>query len=852
MQTNGLKTLALISVVFILFCTRPAEAASGISAANLDKATLRFEPNRGQAAPQFDFVSHGKGYTVQLSPTEAVIVLGQEQITMQVVGANESAQADAMEVLNTTVNYYLGNEPRQWQTGIPTYAKARYKNVYPGIDMVYYGNGKHLEYDLIVAPGADPQQIAFNFPEAQQLRVSRGGDLLITGQYGILQFHKPIIYQEVNGTRKPVAGNFAVAGTRAWFDIAQYDTQRTLVIDPDLAFSLYLGGSQTDQVLGIAADASSNLYVTGFTNSTDFLTINRAQQNFHYQSTKFGYTAAFVAKFDVNGNILYSTYFGGTNAGSNTQGNAIVVAAGNIYIAGRTDSTALPMVNPIQSTKLPANKPDHANAFVAKFDSTGNLMNSTYVGGNGTNPSNCLAGDEAFGIAVDTDNGNIYITGATDSSDLATSFAPPDCQSGFVLGMNFNNTAWLFADLIGTVSTNRGTGIALDRTPTSCQPASTTTAINLYVTGYVAPTAPLSASDFSDIFVGKFDKTGVACYQRTITGAGADAGNAITVDAAGNAYVAGSAKTQSLASSGALQPAKAGGAPSSDAFILKLGPTGSTIYASYLGGMFNDVATGIAIDAQGNVSVSGSTQSSDFPTMNSLMCSASLPCTYKSGWDVFVARFNATFTNEYYSTFIGGSSDDFSIGMAVAPAPTNQNNTFIGGYTLSADFPKTRNLRANPNTNNTGFVTLITDANPIASSQAFTAFSCNKVDIDSHFHLDCEFTLGPGNNGISPPTEDFRLSLATVSISLPPGSFTDDGKGKPGPYNFKSKDKNKVDLDVHIEPMEDLKKGPRYRLKVEGKNGDFDGIATGDRQTVTVTLIIGDDTGTTNTEAKVR
>src|SRR5205814_2902915 len=135
-------------------------------------------------------------------------------------------------------------------------------------------------------------------------------------------------------------------------------------------------------VLGIAADASSNVYVTGFTNSTDFLTINRAQQNFHYQSTKLGQTAAFVTKLDVNGNILYSTYFGGTNTGGNTQGNAIALAGGNIYIAGRTDSTALPMLNPIQSTKLPASKPDHANAFVAAFDSTGNLTNSTYVGAN--------------------------------------------------------------------------------------------------------------------------------------------------------------------------------------------------------------------------------------------------------------------------------------------------------------------------------------------------------------------------------------------------------------------------------------------------------------------------------------
>src|SRR5262249_21219415 len=163
-------------------------------------------------------------------------------------------------------------------------------------------------------------QVAFNFPEARQLRVSRAGDLLITAQYGVLQFHKPVIYQEVNGTRQPVAGNFVVAGARAWFDIAHYYPPRALVIYPDIAFSLYLGGSQTDQVLGIAADASSNVYVTGFTNSTDFLTINRAQQNFHYQSTKPGYTAAFVTKFDVNGNILYSSYFGGTNAGSNTQG----------------------------------------------------------------------------------------------------------------------------------------------------------------------------------------------------------------------------------------------------------------------------------------------------------------------------------------------------------------------------------------------------------------------------------------------------------------------------------------------------------------------------------------------------
>jgi hypothetical protein len=917
-------------------------------------APLQFEPNLGQSEPGADFVSHGKGYMVRLNSTEAVFTLPHERLSMRLADSNPLAKASSLEPFESRINYFLGNDPSRWLRGIPTYGKARYQSVYPGVDLVYYGNGEQLEYDFVVAPYADPGRIALRFPEARRLRLDRDGALLITARRGTLQFHKPVAYQEVNGRRIAVAGRYTISGDRVGFELAQYDKTRRLVIDPTLSFSVYLGGGKTDEVHAITADSSSNAYVTGFTQSMDFPT-QRAPGSSVYQPSLIGQTAAFLTKFNSAGSIVFSTYFGGTDVGSNTRADAIARdSSGNIYIAGRTDSNALP-VTPDAPQSTRRGTTSHANAFVTKFNASGIVSSSTYLGGTGNTTAGCIAGDEAHGLAVDSVTGNVYVTGSTDSSDFPGSPGTPACKAGFVLGLNFGRTQpILFARLIGAqnfTAHNSGNGIAIDQAATTCLPGSPSSpaGINLYVAGQV------STTDNGDVYAGKFDSSGKACYEMTVAGSSTDTGNSIAVDATGNAYIAGASASANFPVTADAKQGTFGGARApGDALVVKLGPTGTTLYASFLGGSSFDQANGIALDPQGNVSIAGQTQSTDFPTVNPF------PFPYAGGWDVFVARFDGTFATEFYATFIGGSSDDFGIGLAVAPTTPTQNNTFVGGYTASTNFPKTINNRNPNNASNTGFVALIGDVNPAklgftsqpqnaqvnapipdftvavqdgsgntvssasnpitvalttnitgatlsgnttvdavngvatfsglsidkpgtytftasspnlvsAVSQPFTigatgvttvpfaSFNCDAVNIDlrkskndpddDKFHMDCDFTLGPGSNGISPPTESFTLKIAGVTVSVPAGSFKEDGKGKPGPYKFNDHDKNGIDSEIQIS-MKTEKKVPVWEFHINAKNANFGSMQTGN-QMVTVTLTIGDDSGTIITPAKV-
>ena len=958
MSAMRITSLAVLSVfIFIAFAFTTAVHASPSSQTDLKyfKAPLLFEPNEGQSAPGIDFVAHGKSYVLHLSANEAVFALPRERMSMRLVGSNDAAQVSALEPFESKVNYFIGNDPSKWRSDIPTYGKARYENVYSGIDVVYYGNDEQFEYDFIVAPGADPRQIALDFPGARRIRTDRRGDLLIDGKYGTLRFERPLIYQEMNGQRQRVAGKFGVSADRVHFEVGRFDPTRALIIDPSLVFSIYLGGTSVDLVAAIAADsdATSNgphTYVTGYTNSTDFPTMNA------YQKTFTGTTDAFVSKLDSTGKLLYSTFFGGS---SNTQGFGLAIdASHDIYITGRTDSDNFPVSGAAvfqASRRSSTSQPGHANAFIAEFSAAGSLLNSTYVGGSGDTA--CSTGDQGNGVTVNTSNGMVYITGFTDSTDFPHLTGSPLCSSAFVFGINFAKNSTVKFPLIGdqTVDSfgkpgpNSGQGLALD------------SAGNIYVTGYIANR---SNNDAGNVFAYKFDQAANISYQQVVGGSSFDSGNAIVVDKTGNAYIAGATAsadfspiTNGTTYNGPAIRAGGGSYPGSsgDALLLKLDPAGGISYAGYLGGTSHDQATGVALDSQGNVSIAGTTNSPDFPTKNSFYPygGPNGPGTF-GNFDVFVARFDPTLTLEDYATFIGGTSDDSGLGLATAQLPTSATiYTFVGGYTSSSDFPKAAGRSTG---NQTGFVTLIgetnisklgiigtpantpvgatipniqvavQDANGVTVADATTAvtialgtnpgngtlsgtttvnavagiatftgltidktgngytlvastsgatpatsapfnitqpvivptqtkfanFSCDKIegwgkndDDDNEFHLNCDFTLGAGSNGISPATTDaFTLTVGTITISLPAGSFHDDGKGKPGPFRFESNDKKGMDLEIHITPKADLKKGPTYHLEVEAEGRKFGSVQRG-TQTITVTLTIGDDTGTT-------
>ena len=358
---------------------------------NLNKLPLAFERNQGQTGSQVKFLARGQGYTLFLTSGEAVLAWHKASpksgvLRMKLLGANPASDVSGIDEMPGKSNYFIGNDAKKWHTNVPTYAKVKYKSVYSGIDLIYYGNQRQLEYDFVVAPGADPRRIQLGIRGARKISRSEDGDLVLAMDEGEVRWHKPVVYQEKDGARREIAVHYAVKGkNRIGFEVADYDPRRPLFIDP-LIYSTYLGGSGTDQGYGIAVDNSGSAYVTGYTTSTDFPTMNPLQP-----AKAGGDTDAFVAKLSPEGSaLIYSTYLGGSR---NDYGWGIAVdSLGNAYITGNTTSTDFPTMNPLQPAE--ADGGVYGDAFVAKLNPTGSaLVYSTYLGGGGN--------DTGSGIAVD-------------------------------------------------------------------------------------------------------------------------------------------------------------------------------------------------------------------------------------------------------------------------------------------------------------------------------------------------------------------------------------------------------------------------------------------------------------------
>jgi archaellum component FlaF (FlaF/FlaG flagellin family) len=665
---------------------------------NYGKLPLAFEANQGQSDPQVKFLSRGAGYSLFLTSTDAVLTLRQtaEQkadvpgakapsppdkasresksavLRMKLVGSNPKTEVNGQGELPGKSNYFIGNDPKKWHTNVRQFSKLHYENVYPGVDLVYYGRQRELEYDFVLQPGASPQAIRLGIEGAKRLRLVRG-DLVMTSAAGDVHLRSPHIYQEAHGVRRDVRGGYVIKGKgEVGFEVAAYDRRRVLVIDPVLAYSTYLGGSLPNNDngysfgYGIAVDGVGNAYVTGETDFTDFPTVNPIQPTNHGG----GYDNAFVTKFNSDGTALvYSTYLGGSNANTDCYGIA-VDTGGNAYVTGGTSSTDFPIANAIQSTNHGG-----SDAIVTKINAAGNaLVYSTYLGGS--------ADDTGKGIAVDT-GGNVYVTGGTSSTDFPIANAIQSKNHGgsdaFVTKLNAGGIALVYSTYLGGNSDDYGSGVAVDSTGRA------------YITGQTSSTnfptknaiQPAYGGGEDDAFVTKINAAGTGfVYSTYLGGSGLDAWGpvGIAVDTGGNAYVTGLTESPDFPTANAIQPTLNG---TNDAYVTKINANGSAlVYSTFLGGSSGDNGSAIAVDAAGDAYVTGDTGSSDFPTKNAIQP------TRNGDVDVFVTKFNADGSALVYSTYLGGSYGAEGFGVALDAA----GSAYLTGFTSAGartPFPTT-------------------------------------------------------------------------------------------------------------------------------------------------------------------
>jgi len=648
------------------------------------KLPLSFEVNQGQTDGRVKFLSRGSGYSLFLTSTEAVLSLHRsgpgktpgrgdnergratdDVLRMTAVNANPHARIEGLDQLPGKSNYFIGKNPRNWRTNVSTYGRVYYHEIYKGVDLVYYGNQRQLENDFVVAPGADPSDIALKFEGAKKITIDKDGNLLLETCGGQLQLQRPVIYQLTDGVRQEVVGNYILRSSRdVGFEVAAYDHTRPLVIDPVLVYSSYLGGNGTEVGNAITVDDAGNAYITGDTTSSIFPTVSPID------STLGGTEDAFIVKINPTGSALvYSTYLGG----SSTEIGIDISVDGtqNAYVTGRTASTDFPVVNAFDSTYSGGTVED---AFVVRINAAGSaLVYSTYLSGN--------FGARGCGIWANNSQGFAYVTGTTSTGFpvTASAFEPTNFNSGFLTKLCTNcsgASSLVYSTFLAHTGTASGQAIAADVAGN----AYVTGTLNSNATNFATPGAfqTTFGGGSADAFVEKFNTnlSGAAgrVYATYLGGSakdigGADGslnpGKAIAIDESGNAYITGATSSTNFPLANASQGVIGG---QNDAFLTKLNAFGSAlIYSTYLGGTGDDFGKSVAVNVGGSAYVTG-VAGPNFPTVNSLL-------TPNPGIG-FVAKFAPSGTSVVYSTILSGVTGG-SFGLALDLA----GNAFATGST---------------------------------------------------------------------------------------------------------------------------------------------------------------------------
>jgi uncharacterized protein (TIGR03437 family) len=797
---------------------RSSSAASGLTTTGTSQAAqtygrlpLSFEINQGQTDSRVKFLSRGHGYSLFLTASEAALrlriadcglridkahtptapELGNPQsairnpqsplFRLKLVGANPAPQVTGLDELPGRSNYFIGNDPDKWRTNVPQYARVKYRDVYPGIDLIYYGQQRQLEYDLVVAPGADPRAIQLAFDGAEQMRIDQSGDLVLTVAGGELRQHQPVIYQMVNGARREIPGQYkliastssirnpqsAIRNQTVGFEISDYDASLPLVIDPILSYATYLGSNGDDWTFDLAADFAGNTYITGTTSSLNFPAPGTSSNSFNGGSHD-----AFVAKLNPGGSaVIYSTFIGGNGS---EEGHAIAVdRSGNAYLTGFTNSINFPTTAGVLGNNYGGGPFD---GFATKLNSSGAVVYSTFLGGNDI--------DRGNGIAVDF-AGNAYITGETASPNFTTTpgsfrVAKSDGSEAFLTKLNSAGTAAVYSTFL---ENGAGNDVAIDL------------AGNAYVTGQgttlMTTTAGAAQTFFGggafDAFVMKLNPAGSARLFSTFIGdTGDDRAFGIAVDFSGQAYVTGYTSSTNFPTANAIQATFGGGV--NDAFVTKLNAAGSAmVYSTYLGDLGDDRGASIAVDFAGNALVAGDTSSINFPKVNPVQLGKSI------GLDAFVTKINSAGTALVLSTFFGGNGDDTGSGIAV----DGLTNAYVAGTTFSLNLNTTPTafqlgkgggqtdgfvIRIGADRNNVA-VTSVSAANfklpPLAAGSIAAAFGTSlATSTQVASSLPLPLVLGGtavlirDSNGVERAAPLFFVSAGQVNFQVPPETAT--------------------------------------------------------------------------------
>ena len=731
------------------FSTESARSLRTHALAAVSHLPLTFEPNVGQTDPRVKFLAHGTGYGLFLMADGTVMTLQGsrrdlvELLTMKLIGANRTSKVSGTDALPGRTNYFFGNDPSRWHRNVPQYAGVRYADVYPGINLLFYGNRGRLEYDFRVAPGADPSQAELEFDSAKQL-VLADGDLVVKAESGSVRLESPSVYQEINDRRHPVGGRFVLrTANRVGFEIGPYDHTRELIIDPVLTYSTFFGGSADDTAPSIAVDSVGNIYMAGTTDSppTSFPPTTLQTLIPTTLTMTAPATHVFVAKI-TPGNTsaaVYETFLGG--GGSDSAVGIGVDGAGNAYIAGNTTS-GISGTAPFPTTGTNAYQAAPAtgsvgtsHVFVSVLDPTGaTLKYSSYLSGNGT--------DTASGMTKDN-RGNVYVTGTTTSNDVGSvsdqfpASAPPEAEpfqafpraplqffvtkvNAAAFGIGSIAYSTYFGGGVPSTGIAVGGGIAVDGTGniyfngttnfvySGTSPTTDFPILNAYQACLDVPTpntttgpvtCAASSATNTDSFLAKLNPNAPAgsqlIWSTYLGGSGIDNGAAIALDSgAANVYVTGSTTSTDFTvptGTAAFQATNGGG---TDAFVGRLSNPASgnmsLTYFSYLGGSGDDAGLAVAVDTASGALLTGSTQSSNLP-----VTTGPIQGTYGGSQDAFFARLNTSATTGQttvgnYVTYFGGSGTDRGTSVTL----DSNLSTYFAGDTTSSSLQTAAPLQA--------------------------------------------------------------------------------------------------------------------------------------------------------------